>query len=152
MKALSIAVLVVLLLGAAETATSAEAAASSVGLVKVVVGSAVVQRGDQTLPARPGLLLMEGDLLRTGADGRLGVVLRDDTRVSLGPETEIRIDRFVFAPAQGHLALVLKMARGVAAYVSGKIAKLDPDAVRVETPVAIVGVRGTRFAARLETP
>jgi hypothetical protein len=152
MKALSIAALVVLLLGAADAATSAEAAASSVGLVKVVVGNAVVQRGDQTLSARPGLLLMEGDLLRTGADGRLGVVLRDDTRVSLGPETEIRIDRFVFAPAQGHLALVLKMARGVAAYVSGKIAKLDPDAVRVETPVAIVGVRGTRFAARLETP
>ncbi len=91
-------------------------------------------------------------MLRTGADGRLGVVLRDDTRVSLGPETEIRIDRFLFAPAQGQLALVLKMVRGVAAYVSGKIAKLSPDAVRVETPVAIVGVRGTRFAAKVETP
>lgn len=152
MKALSIAALVALLFGAAEVARSAEAATSSVGLVKVVVGTAVVQRGDQTLPARPGLLLMEGDLLRTGADGRLGVVLRDDTRVSLGPETEIRIDRFVFAPAQGHLALILKMAHGVAAYVSGRIAKLDPDAVRVETPVAIVGVRGTKFAVKLETP
>jgi hypothetical protein len=80
------------------------------------------------------------------------VVLRDDTRVSLGPETEIRIDRFLFAPATGQLAQVLKMARGVAAYVSGKIAKLSPDAARVETPVAIVGVRGTRFAAKLEMP
>jgi hypothetical protein len=138
--------LVALLLGAAEGAVP------FVGLVKVAEGTAEVQRGDQTLPARPGLVLQEGDVLRTGADGRLGVVLRDDTRVSLGPETEIRIDRFLFAPAQGQLALVLKMARGVAAYVSGKIAKLSPDAVRVETPVAIVGVRGTKFAAKLETP
>ena len=140
------AALVVLLLGASE------GAAPSVGLVKVAEGTAEVQRGDQTLPARAGLALQEGDVLRTGADGRIGVVLRDDTRVSLGPQTEIRIDRFLFAPAQGQLALVLKMARGAAAYVSGKIAKLSPDAVRVETPVAIVGVRGTKFAAKLETP
>lgn len=140
------AALVVLLLGASE------GAAPSVGLVKVAEGTAEVQRGDRTLPARAGLALQEGDVLRTGADGRIGVVLRDDTRVSLGPQTEIRIDRFLFAPAQGQLALVLKMARGAAAYVSGKIAKLSPDAVRVETPVAIVGVRGTKFAAKLETP
>ena len=140
------ATMVIVLLGAAE------GAAPSVGLVKLAEGTAVVQRGDQTLPAHPGLTLLEGDVLRTGADGRLSVVLRDDTRVSLGPETEIRIDRFLFAPAQGQLALVLKMVRGVAAYVSGKIAKLAPDAVRVETPVAIVGVRGTRFAAKVETP
>jgi hypothetical protein len=140
------ATLVTLLLAAAE------GAAPSVGLVKVAEGTAEVQRGDQTMPARPGLALAEGDVLRTGADGRLGVVLRDDTRVSLGPETEIRIDRFLYAPAQGQLALVLKMFRGVAAYVSGKIAKLSPDAVRVETPVAIVGVRGTHFAAKVETP
>jgi hypothetical protein len=140
------AVAVILLLGAAE------AAPTSVGLVKLAEGTAVVQRGDQTLPARPGLSLLEGDMLRTGADGRLGVILRDDTRVSLGPETEVRIDRFLFAPSQGQLALVLKMLRGAAAYVSGKIAKLSPDAVRVETPVAIVGVRGTRFAVKVEMP
>jgi hypothetical protein len=140
------AMAVILLLGAAEAATS------SVGLVKLAEGTAVVQRGAQTLPARPGLFLLEGDTLRTGADGRLGVVLRDDTRVSLGPETEIRIDRFIFAPSQSQLALVLKMLRGVAAYVSGKIAQLSPDAVRVETPVAVVGVRGTRFAAKVEMP
>src|SRR5436190_1128971 len=99
------AVLIVLLLGTAEGTTPA------VGFVKVVDGAASVGRGDQTLPARPGLALEEGDLLRTGADGHLGVVLRDDTRISLGPDTEVRIDRFVFAPAKGQLALVLKMAR-----------------------------------------
>ena len=131
---------------------SAEAAPPTVGFVKVVNGAATVARGDQTLPARPGLALEEGDVLRTGADGQLGVVLRDDTRVSLGPDTEIRIDRFVFAPAQGQLGLVLKMARGVAAYVSGKIAQLSPDAVRVETPVATIGVRGTQFVAKVPAP
>ena len=109
-------------------------ASSPIGLVKVTEGMATVQRGDEMLPARLGLALQEGDVLRTGADGRMGVVLRDDTRLSLGPESEIRIDRFLFAPAKGHLALVVKMARGVMAFVSGNIAKLSHDAVRVETP------------------
>ena len=125
-------------------------ASSSIGLVKVTEGTATVQRGDETLPARLGLALEEGDILRTGADGRMGVVLRDDTRLSLGPESEIRIDRFLFAPAKGHLALVVKMARGIMAFISGNIAKLSHDAVRVETPVAIVGVRGTQFLVKVE--
>jgi hypothetical protein len=140
------AALIVLLLA------TAECAAATVGFVKIAEGAATVTRRDQTLPAAPGLPLEEGDVLKTGADGHLGVVLRDDTRVSLGPDTEVRIDRFVYAPAQGQLALVLKMARGVAAYVSGKIAQLSPDAVRVETPVATVGVRGTRFVAKVPAP
>ena len=123
-----------------------------IGVVKVVKGEAFVQRGDQALPARDGMRLAEGDLLRTGPDGRLGVLLRDDTRLSLGPDSEIRIDRFAFAPAQGNLALVLRMLRGAATYVSGKLAKLSPEAVRVETPVGIVGIRGTQFAARIEAP
>ena len=131
--------------------TVAVASASApIGLVKVTEGTATVQRGDETLPARLGLALEEGDILRTGGDGRMGVVLRDDTRLSLGPESEIRIDRFLFAPAKGHLALVVKMARGIMVFISGNIAKLSHDAVRVETPVAIVGVRGTQFLVKVE--
>ena len=131
---------------------TAECVAATAGFVKIAEGTATVTRRDQTMPATPGLPLEEGDVLKTGADGHLGVVLRDDTRVSLGPDTEVGIDRFVFAPAQGQLALVLRMVRGVAAYVSGKIAQLSPDAVRVETPVATVGVRGTRFVAKVPAP
>jgi hypothetical protein len=127
-------------------------AASSIGLVKVAAGSATVQRGDETLQAQPGLALEEEDILRTGADGRMGVVLRDDSRLSLGPDSEVQIAHFAFAPAQGRLALVAKIARGVIAFISGTIAKLSQDAVRIETPVAILGVRGTQLLARVETP
>lgn len=146
LRVLAIAmVLVSVLLGAIASAQS------PIGLVKVTEGSATVQRSGATLPAQLGLALQEGDVLRTGADGRMGVVLRDDTKLSLGPETEIRIDQFLFAPAKGGLALVVKMARGVMAFVSGNIAKLSHDSVRIETPVAILGVRGTQFLAKVET-
>jgi hypothetical protein len=122
---------------------------SVAGRIKVVSGSAFIVRKSGLIPARAGEAVFEADGLRTGVDGRIGVTLKDDTRVSLGPSSEVRLERFVFAPADGRLGLVLKIVRGVTAYVSGRIAKLAPDAVRLETPAAIVGVRGTTLAIRV---
>ena len=119
------------------------------GLVKVTSGSAVVVRDGVERPAQIGLPVFASDHLKTGADGRLGLTLKDDTRVSLGPNSELRLDHFEFAPADGRYGLVLKFVRGVAAYVSGRIAKLSPDSVRLETPAAIVGVRGTTLGIRV---
>ena len=122
---------------------------AAAGRIKVASGSVFVVRGGAAEPAQAGQMVYEADTLRTGADGRLGVTLNDDTRVSLGPGSELRLDRFAFAPAESQLALVLRVVRGVAAYVSGRIAKLAPDAIRLETPSAIVGVRGTTVALRV---
>ena len=122
---------------------------AAAGRIKVASGSVFVVRGGTTQPAQAGQLVYESDSLRTGADGRIGVTLNDDTRVSLGPSSEVRLDRFSYAPAENQLALVLRVVRGMAAYVSGRIAKLAPDSIRLETPAAIVGVRGTTVAMRV---
>ena len=122
---------------------------AAVGRIKIASGSVFIVRAGGLLPARAGSAVFEADGLRTGPDGRLGITLRDDTRVSLGPSSEVRLDRFRYAPADSQLGLVLKVLRGVAAYVSGRIAKLSPDSIRLETPEAIVGVRGTTVALRV---
>ena len=44
-----------------------------------------------------------------------GLTLIDDTRLSLGPASEVRLERYVYAPSEGGFAMVLKFARGVAA-------------------------------------
>jgi hypothetical protein len=122
---------------------------AAAGRIKVVSGSVLVIRGGKQLPAQAGQPVFQADVLRTGADGRIGITLEDDTRISLGPASEARLDRFVYKPAQGLLGLALRVSRGVAAYVSGRIAKLAPDSIRLETPGAIVGVRGTTLAIRV---
>jgi hypothetical protein len=119
------------------------------GRIKIASGSVFVVRSGQQLPAQAGQEVYESDSLRTGDNGRLGFTLKDDTRVSIGPGSEVRLDRFAYAPSQGQLGFVLKVVRGVAAYVSGRIAKLSPDAIRLEPPAAIVGVRGTTIALRV---
>jgi len=120
-------------------------AAAPAGRVKVAAGMAFVVHEGQRIPAAVGTPVYEQDSLATGADGRVGITLRDDTRLSIGPQTTIEISRFVYAQSDSQFAFVLKVVQGVVAYVSGHIAKLSPDAVRLETPSAIIGVRGTRL-------
>jgi hypothetical protein len=127
----------------------AAAAPAVVGSVKGAEGACFVVRGGSQVPLRAGERLFLADTLRTGADGHLAAILRDDTALTLGPGTELQVERFAFEPARGELEMVLRMLKGVASYISGQIAKLAPDAVRFETPVATVGVRGTRFLARV---
>ena len=128
--------------------TPAVAQPAGAGIVKVASGSVFIVRQSGTVPVQLGQVVFETDSLRTGADGRVGVTFKDDSRVSLGPNSEVKLERFVYAPAEGSLGLVLRFARGMAAYVSGRIAKLAPDSIRLETPAAIVGVRGTTVAIR----
>jgi len=115
------------------------------GRIKLAAGMAFVVHEGQRVPAAVGIPVYEQDSLATGADGRMGITLRDDTRLSIGPQTTIEIRRFVYAQSDSQFAFVLTVVRGVVAYVSGRIAKLSPDAVRLETPSAIIGVRGTRL-------
>jgi hypothetical protein len=119
------------------------------GRIKLASGQVFVVRGGNSVPATVGQDVYEADSLRTGSDGRLGITLKDDTRVSLGPGSEVRLNSFLFTPAEGRLGLVLNFVRGMAVYVSGKIAKLAPDSIRLETPGAIVGVRGTTVAIQV---
>lgn len=120
------------------------------GRIKVASGVAFIVRDGAQIPAQAGQVVFEADGLRTGADGSVGVTLKDDTRVSLGPSSELRLERFLYAPSDGAFGLVLKFVHGAATYVSGRIAKLSPDSIRLETPAAIVGVRGTSLAIRVQ--
>jgi hypothetical protein len=123
---------------------------SGAGRIKTVSGAAFIVRDRALIPAQPGQIVFEADSIRTGADGTVGVTLSDDTRLALGPASEMRLDKFVYAPGTGNFGLVVRFVRGVTAYVSGRMAKLAPDAIRLETPAAIVGVRGTTLAIRVE--
>jgi hypothetical protein len=141
--------IVAIVITLAAVPASAQTQPTPAGRVKLASGQVFVVRGETSIRAEAGQALLESDTLRTGPDGRIGVTLRDDTRLALGPASEVRLDSFLYTPAEGRLGLVISFVRGIAVYVSGKIAKLAPDSIRLETPGAIVGVRGTTVAIRV---
>ena len=92
------------------------------------------------------------DSLRTGNDGRVGVTLSDDTQVSIGPRSEVRLDSFVYDAGPGSARDSYSSSSAAPRRTCrASIAKLAPDAVRLETPAAIVGVRGTTLAVQVTT-
>jgi hypothetical protein len=130
--------------------TSSAASSAVVGTVQKVSGTATVVRQERTIPAKSGLEIFENDKLRTGPDGSIGVVFNDDMRLSLGPESVLVIDEFIFAPKQERFSIVIRMMKGTATYLSGLIAKLAPDAAHFETPSASIGIRGTKFLVKVK--
>ncbi len=129
---------------------NAEEAGRPIGLVKTVKGEATITREGRQSAVQPGFALAQGDVLATGANGSMGVILRDDTILSMGSSSEVRVDKFVFDPARHDLGMVVRVTRGVISYISGRISKLAPGSVTIDTPVATLGVRGTHLNARIE--
>lgn len=131
-------------------ATGAIADEAPVGFVKNVTGEASVTTNGQKKTAEPGTPIHTGSVLRTGTRSSLGITFKDETVMSFGPDTELTIDEYLYAPAQGKLKLGSRLAKGTLNYVSGVIAKLQPEAVSVATPTGTIGIRGTQFVVRVD--
>lgn len=121
-----------------------------IGYVKTVKGDAMVISGSQQTKAEAGTPVVTGSKLKTGANGSMGVTFKDNTVMSIGPNTDLTVDEYLYAPSKGKLKLGATMAKGTLAYLSGAIAKVKPDAVTVKTPTGTIGVRGTHFVLKVD--
>ena len=119
--------------------------ADHAALVKSVIGVVKVTRGQNTFDAISGSTLQVSDRLVSAPGASAAIVFRDGTLLTLGSGADILVRDYVFAPKDDKFAFSLYLAKGSAIYESGKIGKLSPQSVTVETPKATVGVRGTRF-------
>lgn len=125
-------------------------AAEPAGVVKSTRGEVSIHRGENVITPTPGMKVFPGDSIRTGGDGTLGIIFRDDSILSLGHDSAVELDDFAFDPAEGRLGIVARVARGTIAYLSGLIGKLSPESVHFETPEASIGIRGTHFAVQVQ--
>ncbi len=123
---------------------------SVIGSVKTVKGDASIVRDGKTIPANAGEKIYAHDKFLTGNASSLGVTFRDNTLVSLGSGSEFVVNEFLFNPAESEFSFISKMFKGTISYISGKIGKLSPESVKFQTPVATIGIRGTRFLAKVE--
>jgi hypothetical protein len=147
------ALFIAILLAAVSIPTWGHADADgTIGVVRNFEGSATVTRGDNVLPATTGTRLHVGDTLGTGPDGSLGVLLRDNSSLSLGPSSTLVLREFLFSPSENKFGLLVRLSKGTMAYLSGLIGKLAPEKARFETPTATIGIRGTHFAVKAGDP
>jgi hypothetical protein len=120
-----------------------------IGSVKTLKGEAAVFREGRKIVTEPGSRLHQMDILQTGKDGAMGIILRDDSALAIGPSSELALTEFVYRPKAGIFSSVVRFARGTLVYITGAIARLSPNSVRVETPVGSAGVRGTKMLVKI---
>ena len=124
--------------------------AADVGEIKVVQGAAHIERGEQRLPVKVGMAVQEADKVVTAAESTVGITFADNSLLSIGPSSVLAIDRYVFDSTTHAGQFDSTLSKGTLAVVSGKIVKQSPEAMRVRTPSAIMGVRGTDFIVRVD--
>lgn len=124
--------------------------ASPIGKIKTDKGVVVVIRSGLENIVNTGDTLYQNDIVRTGVDSSVGIMFEDDTMLTLGSESEIVLDEYVFVPQEGELSMVVRMLKGTASYLSGLIGRQSPESVKFHTPDATIGIRGTRFLVKVE--
>jgi hypothetical protein len=123
--------------------------AADVGLVKVSKGSVQIQRGAEKLPATVGAAIQPNDVIVTGADGSAGVTFTDNSLVSVGPNSVFAIDKYSFDTTTHQGEFQGNLRQGRLAAISGKMVKQSPESMKIRTPSAIMGVRGTEFVVEV---
>ncbi|MEH6473784.1 MAG: FecR domain-containing protein [Halopseudomonas sp.] len=121
-----------------------------IGKVKTVKADAYIVRAGDDIPAQKSQNLHTGDTLKTGETGALGVTLRDGTMLTIGPSSKFQIKEYLFKPLEKKTSLITYMSKGTASYVSGAIAKMNPDSVKIKTPSAYLGLRGTKVLIEVD--
>ena len=116
---------------------------ADIGSVTESSGTAIIKRGKDTIQIVKGTEIKTNDKIET-KNGKVKIVFKDDTNVTVTESSSLVIDDFVYDPKSGAGRLGLKAAAGTVRYVSGSIAK-DPKNVKINTPTAAIAVRGTDF-------
>jgi len=123
-----------------------------VGTIKELKGRATAEAADGTrrsLKAEDPVSL--GETLRTGRGTKMDIAFQDGTVIALGPKAKLAIDKYLFKKKDAKSHCETTLSRGAFRVVSGAIGKLAPDAVKVKTPTATIGIRGTACVGEADT-
>ena len=126
-------------------------AGEPIGQVETLAGTVTAIRSDGTeATLQVGDSVFQGDTLQSRDDGAIGVVFADQTTFSMAESGEIVLDEMVYDPTTQEGTFAVSVVEGVFTFVSGEIAKTDPDAMTLDTPVATIGIRGTQVALKYD--
>jgi len=139
-----------LIVAAVLSAVAIPALAADVGLVKVSKGNVQIERNGTKVAAPVRASVQAADVIMTGADGSAGITFTDNSLVSVGPNTVFAIDKYRFYTTTHAGEFEGSLKKGWLAAISGKMVKASPESMKIRTPSAIMGVRGTEFVVQVD--
>lgn len=126
--------------------------AEPIGLIKVQSGEVHIERQGTRVAAAVGVPVDRGDRIVTGRDGSVGLSFADGAILSAGPGSVLMLDAFNYDPSTRAGNFDVSVRRGTLSAISGKLVTQSPGAMKVRTPTAVLGVRGTEFVVHVDAP
>jgi hypothetical protein len=133
----AIAVVICAALLGATVPASADVKIGVAGAVRNEVNATI---GTSTQSLNTGHDLFTDELISTGGSGTAQLLFLDETSLSIGPLSDVKLDRFVYNPQTQAGSVVFETSRGVLRFISGS---QQPGTYQLKTPVATIGFRGT---------
>ena len=123
----------------------AEVTVEMAGVSAAVTGDVTLNKvtGEIGILVESGMPVYLGDRVITSPNSGMQILLLDETVFTIGPDSDVAIDEFVYDPATGDGRIVADMARGVMRFVTGKIPLNNPSSMDINLPVGSIGIRGT---------
>ena len=125
-------------------------AAEFIGVAAALRGEVIrvsaVEGGGDVGPVSSGTRIFLGDEIEVASDGRMQIMLLDETVFTLGSGARLTMDEFVYDPATQSGSMTTQITKGAFRFVSGKLAKSSPEAMKVKLPSASLSIRGTQVA------
>ncbi|MBL4720247.1 MAG: FecR domain-containing protein [Alphaproteobacteria bacterium] len=145
---------IVALLLAFPVGNAALAAQQQAGVAAAVRGQVALTRAAQNIvgkKVKSGESIFLGDTLASGPDSGMQIMLLDETIFTIGPNSEMSIDEFVYDPTTNAGKVVASVTKGVFRFITGKIARKRPEDMTVRLPTATIGIRGTIVAGAVRS-
>ncbi len=126
------------------------ALADSIGIIKTLSGQATIHRSGADISAELGSEVFAIDEIETYDNATIGLLLHDDARLSLGPNSKISLDQFSYDKSTDDGSADISVKQGTLSVIAGKMVAKTPGALKVKTPAAILAVRGTEFSVKVD--
>ena len=121
---------------------------SFVGVIGAAIGDIKNQKNESL---SNGSKIFFGDTIISKSKSNAQILFLDQTVLTLGEETELIIDEFVFDPNSQDGSFVSTVKTGTVKFITGQISKKNPENLEVKVPAGTLGARGTEFVVLSET-
>lgn len=123
---------------------------ANVGEISVVSGKVSVIRAQSELIATNGFKLEQKDEIKSGEDGKAQVLFKDGTAVTIGKNSTLKVEEFIFDEESKKGEAKIGMTNGVFKAITGQIGKINPENMKLNTKTATIGIRGTQILALVD--
>ncbi|GGB78455.1 hypothetical protein GCM10011352_00040 [Marinobacterium zhoushanense] len=127
------------------------AMAEPIATIKKLSGDVSIIRGADTLPASLGARVHQHDRISTSAQGRIGLLFDDDSRLAAGPGSSLSLSNYSYDRHTRTGAIDVQVDEGTVSVIAGRVAEHNPDALNVSYPAAsAVAIRGNTFSVKVD--